>query len=284
MVADAKIPVHNPYEFELWKKRIEQYFLITDYAIWEVILNGDSPPPTRSVDGVETPYPPTTVEEKLARKNELKARVNTAHGVFAASSKTNASNLPNVDSLRDAAIYSFFASQSNSSQLYNEDLKQIDLDDLEEMDLKWQMAMLTMRAKRFIQKTGRNLGVKGTETIGFDKNKVECYIIATEEAKDGPTNFALMAYASLSSPSSDSEASSCSKACLKSYETLKVHYDNLTKDFNKSQFNLGAYKAGLESVEARQEVYKKNEAIFEDDIKILKLDFIFRDKAITELR
>nr|GEU80318.1 ribonuclease H-like domain, reverse transcriptase, RNA-dependent DNA polymerase [Tanacetum cinerariifolium] len=47
---------------------------MTDYTLWEVILNGDSPPPTRSVDGVETPYPPTTVEEKLARKNELKAR------------------------------------------------------------------------------------------------------------------------------------------------------------------------------------------------------------------
>nr|GEW90705.1 hypothetical protein [Tanacetum cinerariifolium] len=42
----------------------------------EVIFNGDSPPPTRPVDGVETPYPPTAVEEKLARKNELKARGN----------------------------------------------------------------------------------------------------------------------------------------------------------------------------------------------------------------
>nr|GEU54494.1 hypothetical protein [Tanacetum cinerariifolium] len=40
----------------------------------EVILNGDSPPPTRSVEGVETSYPPTTIEKKLARKNELKAR------------------------------------------------------------------------------------------------------------------------------------------------------------------------------------------------------------------
>nr|GFA22846.1 hypothetical protein [Tanacetum cinerariifolium] len=74
MVATAKLPVLNPNEFELWKIRIEQYFLMTDYALWEVILNGDSPPPTRSVDGVETTYPPTTAEEKLAIKNELKAR------------------------------------------------------------------------------------------------------------------------------------------------------------------------------------------------------------------
>nr|GEU53168.1 hypothetical protein [Tanacetum cinerariifolium] len=169
MVAAAKLPVLNPNEFEIWKMRIEQYFLMTDYALWEVIFNGDSPPPTRSIDGVETPYPPTTVDEKLAWKNELKARgtllmalpnehqlkfnsyktakslmeaikkrfrVNTAHGVSAANSKTNASNLRNIDSLSDAVIYSFFASQSNSPQLDNEDLKQIDHDDLEEIDLK----------------------------------------------------------------------------------------------------------------------------------------------------
>ncbi|GKB19185.1 hypothetical protein Tco_0853108 [Tanacetum coccineum] len=98
--------------------------------------------------------------------------VKTAHGVSATNSKANASTLPNVDSLSDVVIYSFFASQSNSSQLDNEDLKQIDSDDLKEMDLKWQMAM---RARRFLKKTGRNLGVNGTDTIGFDKTKVECY-------------------------------------------------------------------------------------------------------------
>nr|GEU55821.1 retrovirus-related Pol polyprotein from transposon TNT 1-94 [Tanacetum cinerariifolium] len=141
MVATVKLPVLNLNEFELWKMRIEHYFLMIDYSIWEVILNGDSPPPTRSVDGVEKAYPPIIAEEKLARKNELKARVNTAHGVSAASSKTNASNLPNVVSLSDALIYSFFANQSNSSQLDNKDLKQIDHDDLKEIDLKWQMAM-----------------------------------------------------------------------------------------------------------------------------------------------
>ncbi|GKF62390.1 hypothetical protein Tco_0182444, partial [Tanacetum coccineum] len=51
MVAAAKVPVLNP-----------------------VIVNGDSPLPKRTIDGVEQTYPPTTAEEKLARKNELKAR------------------------------------------------------------------------------------------------------------------------------------------------------------------------------------------------------------------
>nr|GEV85303.1 hypothetical protein [Tanacetum cinerariifolium] len=89
---------------------------------------------------------------------EAEVKVSVVPSVFATSSKATVSTLPNVDSLSDAVIYSFFGSQSNSPQLDNEDLKQIDPDDLEEMDLKWQMAMLTIRARRFLKRTGRNLG------------------------------------------------------------------------------------------------------------------------------
>ncbi|GKF13295.1 putative ribonuclease H-like domain-containing protein [Tanacetum coccineum] len=60
-------------------------------------------------------------------------------------------------------------------QLDNEGLQQIHHDDLEEMDLRWQMAMLTMRARRFLKNTRRKLTVNGNETIGFDKSKVKCY-------------------------------------------------------------------------------------------------------------
>nr|GFC04234.1 hypothetical protein [Tanacetum cinerariifolium] len=124
--------------------------------------------------------------------------VNDVPSVFAASSKAIVSTLPNVDSLSDAVIYSFFGSQSNSLQLDIEDLKQIDPDDLEEMDLKWQMVMLTMRARRFLKRTRRNLGLK--------------------------------------------------------------------------------------SVEAILVVYQKNENVFEEDIKLLKLDVMLRDNALVELR
>nr|GEX82936.1 hypothetical protein [Tanacetum cinerariifolium] len=55
------------------KMMIEQYFLMTDYSLWEVILNGDSPAPTRVIKGVFQPVAPTTAEQRLARKNELKA-------------------------------------------------------------------------------------------------------------------------------------------------------------------------------------------------------------------
>ncbi|GJX29742.1 hypothetical protein Tco_0237821 [Tanacetum coccineum] len=43
------------------------------------------------------------------------------------------------------------------------------------MDLRWQMVMLTMRARRFLKNTRRKFIVNGNETIGFDKSKVECY-------------------------------------------------------------------------------------------------------------
>nr|GFB25091.1 ribonuclease H-like domain-containing protein [Tanacetum cinerariifolium] len=74
VVSAAKLPILNPGEFNLWKMRIEKYFLMTDYSLWEVILNGDSPIPTRVIDGVVQPVAPTAAEQRLARKNELKAR------------------------------------------------------------------------------------------------------------------------------------------------------------------------------------------------------------------
>ncbi|GJY16170.1 ribonuclease H-like domain-containing protein [Tanacetum coccineum] len=101
--------------------------------------------------------------------------VNTAHGVTTASTQATIVNSTTIDNLSDVVIYAFFASQPYSPQLDNEDLQQINPDDLEEMDLRWQMAMLIMRARRFLKNTGRKLTVNGTETFGFDKSKVECY-------------------------------------------------------------------------------------------------------------
>nr|GEW50156.1 hypothetical protein [Tanacetum cinerariifolium] len=95
--------------------------------------------------------------------------VNTALGVSTSSTQVNNSN---IDNLSDVVIYAFLASQP---QLVNEDLEQIHPDDLKEIDLRWQMAMLTMRARRFLKKIGRTLTVNGNDSIGFDKSNVECY-------------------------------------------------------------------------------------------------------------
>nr|GEX71988.1 hypothetical protein [Tanacetum cinerariifolium] len=101
--------------------------------------------------------------------------VSAAASVSAVCAKMLVSSLPNVDSLSNVAIYLFFASQSTSPQLDNKDLKQIDVDDLEEIDLRSQMAMLTMRARRFLPKTGKNFGDNGPTFMDFEMSKVECY-------------------------------------------------------------------------------------------------------------
>ncbi|GKE50382.1 hypothetical protein Tco_1481640, partial [Tanacetum coccineum] len=69
----AKLHILNPGDYNLWLIRIEQYFLMTDYSLWEVILNGNKVL-TRTVGETEREYEPTTVEEKQDRRNEMKAR------------------------------------------------------------------------------------------------------------------------------------------------------------------------------------------------------------------
>nr|GEX13527.1 putative ribonuclease H-like domain-containing protein [Tanacetum cinerariifolium] len=252
VVSAAKLPILNPNDFDLLKIRIEQYFLITNYSLWEVILNGDSHVPTRIFEGVSQPVTPTTVEQKLARKNELKARgtllmalpdkhqlkfnshtdaktlIEAIEKQFGGNTETKkvqktllkqrfenftcfssegrceskiSSKSPsdwkthkliwrNKADLEDKSLDDLFNnlkiyenkvkhSYSTSTELHNlafvsslqtdittdsisaavtisavgsklnaSPLPNIDYDDLEEMDLRWQMAMLTMRARR----------------------------------------------------------------------------------------------------------------------------------------
>ncbi|GJT38082.1 ribonuclease H-like domain-containing protein [Tanacetum coccineum] len=397
----AKFPLLKQGEYDMWKLRIEQSFQVQDYALWDVIENGNSFKPagqtTTDVDGSSTTLIPglVTADEKTQKKNDVKARsmllmalpnehmdantlfaaiqtrfggfrrlnkpdldimsfddlynnfkivkqevkgtassssssssqnlafmsstsstneVNTAYGVSTANTQVStASTQVSTANLSDDTVYAFLASQPNGSQLVHEDLEQIHEDDLEEMDLKWQLALLSMRTRKFFQKTGRKITINGSDTAGYDKSKVECFnchklghfarecrgprnqdnrsrnqdssrrTINVEEisskamlAIDGagfdwsfmadeevPTDMALMAF-------SDSEVhndKTCSKTCLKSFETLKTQLDDLRIEFNKSEFNLATYKRGLASVEEQLVFYKKNEVLFLKKLK-----------------
>ncbi|GJV16782.1 ribonuclease H-like domain-containing protein [Tanacetum coccineum] len=115
------------------------------------------------------------------------------------------------------------------------------------------------------------------------QNGIEGYDLSYQGEEEHPTNFVLMVHTSSgSSSSSDSEVDFCSKSCVKAYATLKEQYDSLSSDYKRSQFNLVSYKAGLESVEARLAHYKKNEAVFEESINVLKLEVKLRDAALVE--
>nr|GEW76964.1 putative ribonuclease H-like domain-containing protein [Tanacetum cinerariifolium] len=188
--------------------------------------------------------------------------VSAAINVSAVGAKLSASTLLNVDSLSNVVIYSFFVSQSSSPQLDNEDLKQIDDDDLEEIDLKWKMAMLTMRARKFLQKTGRNLGVNGPTSMGFDMAKVECYNCYRKG------HFAR----ECRSPK-DSR-----KTAVAEPQRRNVPVETSTLNALVSQCD------GLEYVEARLLVYKQNESVLEENIKLLNIEVQLRDTALATLR
>nr|GEZ28629.1 hypothetical protein [Tanacetum cinerariifolium] len=291
----------------------------------EVILNGDSPVPTRIVEGVLQPVAPTTAEQRLAHaktlmeaiekrfcgntdtkkvqktllkqqfenftgsssegldqihdrlqnlRNKVELEEQSLDDLFnspkiyktevklSSSTSTASQNLAFVSSSHtDSTTESVSAAASVSAtcaKLPASPLPNINVDDLEEMDLRWQMAMLTMRARRFLQKTGKNLGVNGPTSMGFDMSKVECYNyhrkghFAREcrsfkdprrPVEEEPANFALMDF---SSSSSDNET-------------------------------------GLESVEARLLIYKQNESVFEENIKLFNIEVQLRYTALATL-
>ncbi|GJV98376.1 ribonuclease H-like domain-containing protein [Tanacetum coccineum] len=99
--------------------------------------------------------------------------VSTAYGVSTSSGYN--SQRENSSSYTNELMYSFFTNQSSGPQLDHEDLEQLNEFDLEDMDLKWQVAMISMRLKKFYKKIGRRLQFDAKEPVGFNKTKVECF-------------------------------------------------------------------------------------------------------------
>ncbi|GJY27519.1 putative ribonuclease H-like domain-containing protein [Tanacetum coccineum] len=297
----------------MWKIMIEQFFQIQDYALWEVIENGNSFKPitrtTTNEDGTSTSSSNSSLQNVAFVSTPSSTNdVNTASVQVSTVSTPVSTASSNFANLSDATVYAFLANQPDGSQIVHEDLEQIHEDNLEEMDLKWQLALLSIRARKYYQRTGKKITINGSDVAGYDKSKVECFnyhkighfaresrdtsptaMIAIDGvgfdwsfmADEGvPTNMALMTF-------SDSEVlndRTCSNSCLKNYETLKNQYDNLRIKFNKSEFDLANYKRGLASVEEQLVFYKKNEVVFYDQVVVLKRDASFKDSETNALK
>ncbi|GJR78794.1 putative ribonuclease H-like domain-containing protein [Tanacetum coccineum] len=176
--------------------------------------------------------------------------VSIAYGVSTSSGYN--SQKEGSSSYTDELKYSFFANQSSGPQLDHEDLEQVDEFDLEEMDLKWQVAMISMRLKKFYKKTGRRLQFDAKEPVGFDKTKEEPKALVTLDgegvdwtghAEDEQENFALMAY---SNSGSDTEREQLGDASIE----------------------IKAYTLALAKVEAQLVCHQKNQLAYEEKIRL----------------
>nr|GEX58853.1 hypothetical protein [Tanacetum cinerariifolium] len=104
-----------------------------------------------------------------------KSKVSTASVPTASTQVFTANTDVAVASLSHDTICAYIATQSNGSQIKYEDITQIDKYDIEEMDIKWNMALLSLRADRFWKKTGKTITIQGSDIAGFEKSKVECF-------------------------------------------------------------------------------------------------------------
>ncbi|KAJ9545903.1 hypothetical protein OSB04_025610 [Centaurea solstitialis] len=166
-------------------------------------------------------------------------------------------------------LEAFLASHVKSS-LINDDLDQINADDLEEMDIKWQMAMLTLRMKRFIRRTGRNnFDVKRGDKAGFDKSKVRCYKCNepghfARECKGGTTNHQNSGSGSSQTPRFNNRGSNSnpsSSQALVSQERQGFDWSDHAEEAVQNQ----ALMAEIKESEIPTEAYKANELQFEYD-------------------
>nr|GEY56220.1 hypothetical protein [Tanacetum cinerariifolium] len=92
---------------------------------------------------------------------------------------TASTNVPiasaSVATISQDTACAYIASQSSGSQIKFEDINQIDEDDMEEMDIKWNMVLLSMRADKFWKNTWKKISIQGSDVAGFDKSNVECF-------------------------------------------------------------------------------------------------------------
>ncbi|GKG03859.1 hypothetical protein Tco_0314246, partial [Tanacetum coccineum] len=105
--------------------------------------------------------------------------VNTANHAYEVSTVSPDINTvcPQVSTANfsDNTVYAFMVGNPNGSNLLQQELEQIHEDDLEAMDLKWQLSLLSMRAKRYFQRAGKFFFINANDTAGYDKSKVECF-------------------------------------------------------------------------------------------------------------
>nr|GEX65160.1 hypothetical protein [Tanacetum cinerariifolium] len=247
-----------------------------------------------------------------------KGEVHTASVLTASIQVSTASTDVATASLNHDTVCAYIASQSNGSQIKYEDITQIDEDDIEEMDIKWNMALLSFdkskvecfnchkmghfarecRAPRS-QDRGKRESYKqrpkeeepapkalmASDGIGWDwsymANEEDNHALVADD--EVPTEFALMAKSSSSSENEVYDGSYCSKSCRKNTENLNTKISKLNEELSDCETDLYHYKRGLSQVEARLVEFKEQEIKFCEKIRGLERDVQIRDNKIEYL-
>ncbi|GJX97667.1 hypothetical protein Tco_0353465 [Tanacetum coccineum] len=195
--------------------------------------------------------------------------VNTANPAYEVSTVSPNINTacPQVSTANfsDNTVYAFMVENPNGSNLLQQDLEQIHEDDLEAMDLKWQLSLLSMRAKRECRaprnkegqfkyqdntrKQGNNEDTSSKAMLAIDGVGFDWSDMAEEQVQ---TNMALMAF--------------------------------LDSELNQTEFTAATYKRGLATVEEQLITYRKNEVLFSEEVAVLKREVACKDYEINVLK
>ncbi|GJX12157.1 putative ribonuclease H-like domain-containing protein [Tanacetum coccineum] len=143
--------------------------LYNNLKVYEHELKGVSNSSSQNIAFLSTEIKGSTLKQSTADPENIPKGYTQA-----ASSKVQTA--PNCASHSDEIICSFFAQQASMPTTHDdEDLLQIDEDAMEEIDIRWQVAMITARIRKFMRKTGRPIDLKPKNGITFDKSKIECF-------------------------------------------------------------------------------------------------------------
>ncbi|GJR02702.1 putative ribonuclease H-like domain-containing protein [Tanacetum coccineum] len=162
-------------------------------------------------------------------------------------------------------------------------LEQIHEDDMEVMTLKWQLSLLSMRAKRYFQRIRKKIFINATDTAGYDKSKVKCFNCHNmgyfaRECR-APRNKEGQYQNQDNTRKQGNNEDTSSKAML-----AIDGCDDLIVKLNQTEFTAATYKKGLATIEEQLITYRKNGVLFSKEVAVLKREVACKDYEINVLK
>ncbi|GKA82990.1 retrovirus-related pol polyprotein from transposon TNT 1-94, partial [Tanacetum coccineum] len=257
----SQLEVHGA---PLSKEDINQKFLRSLPPSWsQIALIIRNKPDIDQVD-IDDLYNNLRVYED-EMKSSSSSTSNSQNLAFLSSKNTSSTNEVSSTPGADEVVCSFFAHQATSPPLDNEDLQQIDQDGLEELDIRQQVAMLTVRVQRFVKKTGRNLDFKGKEPVTFDTRNA-----TTNE----PSSQALVAQDGLGGYDWSNDFDEPTSP-LQAHQVLLIM---------RARLEIQGYELALESLESRILGHEKNELAWGEKYEFQNYELKCRELKIDNLK